>query len=711
MSRSLGSIRLDLVAITGKFEAGLAKSADALGKFGAVASKIGTFATKALGGTASAIGGIASKILSVQSLITGAVAAVGVTRLAGAFNEAAEEVDNLGKKAQVLGVSIEDLSALRFAAGESGVDFETLSKMIGKSAKNLAEFAATGQGAGADAFRRLGIQAQNADGTLRSMTDVLPEIAVAFEGIGDAGERLRLSEAIFGRAGGEQFVQFLEDSGGFMANLADQAARAKRLGVIFTDSQFERLKAYNDAIGRIKESWLGIRVAIMEELAPALAHLANRTAEAIGRLARFGGNLASVIRAAVEKTDIFRTAGEPDLNIAFEAVKRFVSRFFSMLFAEVSTRVRYFFARVWETIRLSMIALFSSAGEMLADGIETTGDLIGSAISSIAKAIGASLSWIAEKLGTAGNAIADKWAEAGVSLEEYGKKLEDERAMSRDLFSFSIEEIERLGEKYRSLRGEVNTTGAAIENAAGKLAKVQLSEFERIHNGMRAGFEDLKDEVQSTERLGKDLFSTLSHGFASELGTALAKGEASFRNFGKTVTGILGDLAQKAIEMILQFYLLRAVAGVVGPLFPASNGVGGSLPNYGGSAPVYAAKGGVFGFASGGVASGVLGGPSAFSFSKKIGVAGEAGAEAAFAPLRRIGGELGVKAVGGDVTVQVIDQRASGARPEVQTGKTPDGRRLISILVRDEVRKAIGDGSLDRPLAAAYGLGRKGTGR
>ena len=709
MSRSLGSIRLDLVAITGKFETGLAKSSAALSKFGSVASKIGNLATRALGGTASALGGIASKILSVQSIVTGAVAAVGVGKLAGAFNQAAEEVDNLGKKAQVLGVSIEDLSVLRFAAGESGVEFETLTKMIGKSAKNLAEFAATGSGPGADAFRRLGIQAQNTDGTLRSMTDVLPEIAVAFEGLGDAGERLRFAEAIFGRGGGEQFVQFLEDSGGFMGNLADQAARAKRLGVVFTDSQFERLKAYNDAVGRIRESWLGIRVAIMEELAPALTHVANKTAEVMGRLAKFAGNFASVIRTAIEKTDIFRTAGEPDLNLAFEALKRFASRFFAMATTEVSTRVRYFFARVWETIRLSLISLFSSGGEMLANGIETTGDFIGSAINAIAKALGSGLSAIASKLGDVGGGIADKWREAGVALTEYGRELEDERGMSRDLFSFSIAEIERLGEKYRGLRGEVNTTGAAIDGASKKIASVQLDEFDRIYNGMRAGFLELQDEVQATEVLGKDLFSTLSRGFASELGTALAKGEASFRNFGKTVTGILGDLAQKAIEMILQFYLLRAVAGIVGPMFPTSNGVGGSLPNFGGAAPVYAAKGGVFGFASGGVASGVLGGPAAFSFSRKVGVAGEAGAEAAFAPLRRIGGELGVKSVGGDVTVQVIDQRSSGQRPEVQSGTGPDGRRFIQILVRDEVRKAIGDGSLDRTFAATYGLGRKGT--
>ena len=80
-------------------------------------------------------------------------------------------------------------------------------------------------------------------------------------------------------------------------------------------------------------------------------------------------------------------------------------------------------------------------------------------------------------------------------------------------------------------------------------------------------------------------------------------------------------------------------------------------------------------------------------------------------PLQRIGGRLGVNAAGGGVTVQVIDQRGSGARPEVSRGRGPDGRKLISLLIRDEVKWMMGDGSLDRAMATNYGAGRRGTAR
>lgn len=88
---------------------------------------------------------------------------------------------------------------------------------------------------------------------------------------------------------------------------------------------------------------------------------------------------------------------------------------------------------------------------------------------------------------------------------------------------------------------------------------------------------------------------------------------------------------------------------------------------------------------------------------------GETGAdEAAFAPLRRIGPDLGVGAVPAQVHVQIIDQRGSGADIEVSEQQGPDGRKLVEVMVRDAVRGALRDGSLDRDLSSTFGLRRQG---
>lgn len=50
----------------------------------------------------------------------------------GSLNSAAETVDKLGKASARLGIGVEQLSALRFAAKEADVDFDSLAKLIGK---------------------------------------------------------------------------------------------------------------------------------------------------------------------------------------------------------------------------------------------------------------------------------------------------------------------------------------------------------------------------------------------------------------------------------------------------------------------------------------------------------------------------------------------------------------------------------------------------
>jgi hypothetical protein len=76
-----------------------------------------------------------------------------------------------------------------------------------------------------------------------------------------------------------------------------------------------------------------------------------------------------------------------------------------------------------------------------------------------------------------------------------------------------------------------------------------------------------------------------------------------------------------------------------------------------------------------------------------------------------IGGELGVKSIGGETTVQIIDQRGSGARPEVSSQRGDDGRKVIRIMIRDEVRRGVGEGDFDKVFSSSFGLGRKGTKR
>lgn len=818
MSRSLGTLRIDLVALTGKFEANFRSAVGVLDKFAVAATKVGSIA-------AGAIGGITRAVFSLKGAVASIAAAIGAARLARSFNEASELVDDLGKKAAVLGVSVRDLSAFRFAAKESGVEFETLTKLIGKAAKNIAVFVRTGAGPAADELRALGLELQTSDGNLRSMTDVLPEIARRFEQISDAGEKLRLAEGIFGREGGQQFVQFLEDSGGFMANLAEQTERARRLGVLFTDEQAEKLKAYNDAVGRISEAWLGFRVRVMTEIAPFLEELANKVASFIAAIPKIFKNLSNVVRAYLEGT--LTPEQERAINTIFESLTRLVSIGMTALiktgFAVLVDGTVIAAKMGWPILKIAANSLivqpFALAFDVLyglADGFfgwligveqkimrwakgiaadvvmivytlidslttkvrsgiatginlayslsQTAGDVataLGSQADgtlSILEGISGAMKGVEQGLRAVElppnpllvwirDAIADLRTSTAQGAEELTNELatmakEDfDRAiaaatkdgfLSTKVFAEELAKIKpelmKLVPAVDSLLGisdamrETAVDAESIRNAVSGLARdlpalTEQTDWQKFFSGMREAFKGLVEESKDFAKLGRDVFSEFARGISGNLASALAKGEASFRNFGRTVRDVVVDVVQNVAQMILQFYLMRGIVGAFGGFFAApaaSTGSGGGMqiPDLAGpSVPTYAAHGGVFGFAKGGIASGVLGSPAAFPFSKKIGVAGEAGEEAAFAPLRRIGGELGVKAVGGETTVQIVDQRGSGARPEVSHQRGDDGRKIIRILIRDEVRRGMGDGEFDKVLASSFGIGRKGTKR
>lgn len=715
MSRSLGSLRIDLQALTGKFEANFKTASNVVEKFGVVATRVGRLATGAISRMGSAFSSLRSAIFSVHGLLTGFIAIVGGARLIRAFDDAAEVVDNLGKKARVVGLTVEQMSALRLAAKEGGLDFDTLAKLVGKATKNIGTFIVTGGGPAADAIRRLGINVRSASGEMREVNDLLPEIAVAFERITDEGERLSLAEAIFGREGGQQFVEWLEDSGGFMADLATQTERASRLGVLFSEAQFQKLREYRNAVERISEAWLGMRVRIMTELAPALESLADRTALLLARIGEFGANLASVIIAAINREDLFKSAGEPDLNVALEALKRLVTSFFEALWTEVSTRIKFFFARVWQFISDAISDVIAGAGEFLTGALDEISGVLGIALGAAASAIGRALTAAAERLGSLAGNIASRWAEAGWALREYGEELESTRKAHWDLFRLAIERIDELGRKYREARSAVEGHSAAADAAVSAAARV-ASAWDNFFTGVREGWRKLREEANDFVEFGRSVFTTFAQQLSSGLSSALASGEASFRNFGQTAMQVLANVGKAIAELMLRFVFMRAISSLFGGIFDTpvqTTGPGANqIPDIAGSsAPRFAAKGGVFGFARGGIASGMLAGPVVFPFSRHIGVAGEAGPEVGFAPLRRIGGELGVRAVGGDVIVQIIDQRRSGEKIEAQQTRYHDGRKMLRIMIRDEVKQGIGDGTFDRALSGAYGIQRRGIRR
>lgn len=226
-----------------------------------------------------------------------------------------------------------------------------------------------------------------------------------------------------------------------------------------------------------------------------------------------------------------------------------------------------------------------------------------------------------------------------------------------------------------------------------------------------------QEQAQRYQRIWENAARSIQQGIASAFEDAFAKGKLSMQSFFDLFSSIALKVATNIISAQIVDPLTKAftelAGGFVKGLVGGSSSSGISVTDtVGGRTTTFSANGHAFDggnvipFARGGVVNQ----PTVFGMANGAGVMGEAGPEAVM-PLRRgTDGRLGVASGGGgNVTVVVNDQRSSdNSKPvEVSQGTAPDGSRTIQLLVRDEVRRAIRSGDIDRDMATSYGNSRR----
>jgi hypothetical protein len=131
----------------------------------------------------------------------GALAGVAtVGGLAALVDRSISAADAIGKTADKIGVGVEALQELRFAAKASGVEQQTLDMALQRFTHRAAE-AAHGTGEARDALASMGIALRDQSGNLRRSEDMLADVADAFAKIEDPAERLRLAFKLFDSEG------------------------------------------------------------------------------------------------------------------------------------------------------------------------------------------------------------------------------------------------------------------------------------------------------------------------------------------------------------------------------------------------------------------------------------------------------------------------------------------------------------------------------
>jgi hypothetical protein len=205
---------------------------------------------------------VGKTMLAVGGTIVGALAATVV-----AVSKTGVEIDKMSK---TTGVSREEIQKLGYAALQEHASMEQLSAGLVKLSKNMYD-ANMGTGEAKDTFEELGISVKKSDGTLRSSSDVLLDVADKFKGMTNETEISGAAMKIFGKSGAE-LVPFLRMGRDGIEELKKEA---ERLGIVMNEDAVKNMKAFDDSMTAVKAGVGGFATQIASALIPYMNKLAD----------------------------------------------------------------------------------------------------------------------------------------------------------------------------------------------------------------------------------------------------------------------------------------------------------------------------------------------------------------------------------------------------------------------------------------------------
>lgn len=236
-SAVIGALRVNLGIDTAAFSDGLKKAQSGMARWGAVMK---TGAVAAAAGLGAAIGGMGL-----------------------AMRNAVNAADDMSKAAAKIGIPIEELSRLKYAADLSGVSFETLSTGVKRLSVNMSD--------GGKALTEFGLNAKNADGTMKSASAIMAEIADKFAAMPDGAEKTAMAIKLFGKAGAEM-IPLLNGGSDALGNLM---AEADSFGQVFSAEMGKNAEAFNDNISRLTGAFGALAASLATKLLPYLVQFTD----------------------------------------------------------------------------------------------------------------------------------------------------------------------------------------------------------------------------------------------------------------------------------------------------------------------------------------------------------------------------------------------------------------------------------------------------
>ena len=224
--------------------------------------------------------------------------------------ESAAYADEILTQSAVTGLSTEALQEYQYAAELVDVSLDTLTSSQTKMIRSM-DAARRGSKEQAEAFDKLGISVQNADGTLRDAQDVFSDAIDALGAISNETERDAIAMTIFGRSARDLNPLIKAGSDG----LRELAQEAHDVGYVMGEEALDALGAVDDQLQRMNRSGEALKNQIAVGMAPAVENLMKKGTDLFVRLqeAAEGSGILEVFGALLDVV----SALEPLFDVLF----------------------------------------------------------------------------------------------------------------------------------------------------------------------------------------------------------------------------------------------------------------------------------------------------------------------------------------------------------------------------------------------------------
>ena len=255
---------------------------DALGRsiggLGSAAGKV-SGGLKGLAGAAGGLGGALGAL----------VPAVSVAGMAALAKGAIDTADNFAKMSAKTGASVEQLSKFKQAADLGGSSIE----QVGDSMLKLNRALGTGEGPAIEALKTLGINANDANGKLKSTDAIMLEVADKFKAMPDGANKSALAMELFGKSGANMIP---------MLNGGSKAIDG--LNVTMTTKFAKAAEVFNDRITTIQAKLMELGVQLADVLMPVFNGLMSLIETIVSAIGGLPGPIQAIILSVVALTAV-----------------------------------------------------------------------------------------------------------------------------------------------------------------------------------------------------------------------------------------------------------------------------------------------------------------------------------------------------------------------------------------------------------------------